>query len=64
MYTYRWLSLLVWLYFGEGVLRATSDTGISQWLAMLEVVLTVLLFASCTLYIQWRLKHAPKPETT
>jgi uncharacterized membrane protein len=25
MYTYRWLSLLVWLYFAEGVVRATSD---------------------------------------
>ncbi|HEX5739460.1 MAG TPA: DUF2069 domain-containing protein, partial [Hydrogenophaga sp.] len=25
MYTYRWLSLLVWIYFTEGVVRATSD---------------------------------------
>ena len=25
MYTYRWVSLLVWLYFIEGVVRATSD---------------------------------------
>ncbi|MCD6665886.1 MAG: DUF2069 domain-containing protein, partial [Hydrogenophaga sp.] len=23
MYTYRWLSLLVWVYFTEGVVRAT-----------------------------------------
>ena len=27
MYTYRWLSLLVWLYFTEGVVRAASDRG-------------------------------------
>jgi uncharacterized membrane protein len=25
MYTYRWLSLLVWLYFIEGTVRAWSD---------------------------------------
>jgi uncharacterized membrane protein len=55
MYTYRWLSLLVWLYFGEGVLRATSDRGISQVLAMVEVLLTLLLFTACTLYIRRRL---------
>ena len=27
LYTYRWVSLLVWLYFAEGVVRATSDRG-------------------------------------
>ena len=27
MYTYRWVSLLVWLYFMEGVVRATSERG-------------------------------------
>jgi FAD/FMN-containing dehydrogenase len=27
MYTYRWVSLLVWPYFTEGVVRATSDRG-------------------------------------
>ncbi|MBL8336173.1 MAG: DUF2069 domain-containing protein, partial [Rhodoferax sp.] len=25
MYTYRWVSLLVWLYFTEGVVRAWGD---------------------------------------
>ena len=25
MYTYRWVSLLVWIYFTEGVVRAWSD---------------------------------------
>src|SRR5438105_3695086 len=33
MYTYRWLSLLVWVYFTEGVVRATSDQGPSATLA-------------------------------
>ena len=29
MYTYRWVSLMVWLYFTEGVVRAYSDRGSS-----------------------------------
>ena len=33
MYTYRWVSLLVWLYFTEGVVRATGDRGPSAVLA-------------------------------
>src|SRR3954470_2433608 len=36
MYTYRWLSLLVWLYFIDGVVRAWSDHGLSAQLAFAE----------------------------
>jgi uncharacterized membrane protein len=56
MYTFRWLSLLVWLYFGEGVLRATTESGVSQWLAVVEVVLSLGLFAACAAYVRWRLR--------
>ncbi len=58
MYTYRWLSLLVWLYFMEGVVRATSESGLSQGLAIVEVVLCLVLFGVCSLYIRWRLRKA------
>ncbi len=64
MYTYRWLSLLVWLYFMEGVVRATTETGLSQALAMGQTALTLLLFAACTLYIRWRLRNARRDEAT
>jgi uncharacterized membrane protein len=57
MYTFRWLSLLVWLYFTEGVVRATSEGGVSRLLAVAEVVLTVALFAVCAFYIRWRLRQ-------
>jgi uncharacterized membrane protein len=57
MYTYRWLSLLVWVYFTEGVVRATSDQGASVPLAALEVLLCLLLFAACALHVRWRLRH-------
>jgi uncharacterized membrane protein len=63
MYTYRWLSLLVWLYFMEGVVRAVTEGGVSQVLAVLEIALTLLLFAACTMYIRWRLRSAARrPE--
>lgn len=58
MYTYRWVSLMVWLYFTEGVVRATSDPGPSAWLAGLEVLLCLALFTACALHVRWRLRHA------
>ncbi|MDR7148388.1 putative membrane protein [Hydrogenophaga palleronii] len=60
MYTYRWLSLLVWIYFTEGAVRATSDTGLSAWLAGAEVLLCILLFTACALHVRIRLRAAGK----
>ena len=58
MYTYRWLSLLVWLYVLEGVMRATTETGWSQALATLQVLLCLLLFTACAMHIKLRLQAA------
>jgi uncharacterized membrane protein len=55
MYTYRWLSLLVWVYFTEGVVRAWSDKSPGNWLAGLEVLLCLLLFAACAAHVRLRL---------
>ncbi len=58
MYTYRWVSLLVWLYFTEGAVRATSDRAPSNYLAMAEVALCLLLFVACALHVRMRLAQA------
>ena len=60
MYTYRWVSLVIWLYFIEGVVRAWSDKKPGNYLAMLEIALCLLLFVACTLHVRLRLatKHA------
>lgn len=68
MYTYRWTSLLVWLYLTEGVIRATGrGIGDSLPLALLEIVLSIVLFAACALHVRLRLRSArherPDPET-
>ena len=58
MYTYRWVSLMVWLYFTEGVVRATSDHGAGVPLAIAEVLLCLVLFTACAMHVRWRLRHA------
>ncbi len=58
MYTYRWLSLLIWLYCTEGLVRATSDAAPSSYYAWAEVLLCLVLFTACTLHIRLRLKTA------
>ncbi|HEX9721488.1 MAG TPA: DUF2069 domain-containing protein [Ramlibacter sp.] len=58
MYTYRWVSLMVWIYFTEGVVRAYSERGLSVRLALLEVALCLALFAACVLHVRIRLRKA------
>ena len=52
VYTYQWSSMFILAYFGEGVMRAWSDKGLSQQLAMLEVLLTVVFFTCVVLYVR------------
>jgi uncharacterized membrane protein len=54
LYTYRWVSLGVWLYFIEGVLR-TGDSAPSSRLAWIEIALCLVLFAACALHVRLRL---------
>jgi len=54
MYTFRWLSLLIWLYFMEGVVRAATESGMGAALAWGEIVLSVMLFGVSAFYIRWR----------
>ena len=66
MYTYRWVSLLVWLYFTEGVVRAWSDPAPGNWLAGIEILLCLLLFTACAMHVRLRLaaaKASTQPAT-
>ncbi|MEY2618394.1 MAG: hypothetical protein RL522_1396 [Pseudomonadota bacterium] len=56
LYTYRWVSLLVWIYFTEGVVRAWSDRPPSSWLAMIEIALCLALFAACAAHVRLRFR--------
>ena len=58
LYTYRWTSLLVWLYVAEGSVRASSERGLGAWLAGIEVALAMILFVACAVHVRARLRNA------
>lgn len=60
MYTYRWVSLVIWLYFIEGVVRGWGDKPPSQWLAWGEIALCLVLFTACTLHVRVRQRNATR----
>ena len=60
LYTFRWLTLMVWLYFIEGVVRATGDRGTSAVLAAIEVVLCLVLFVACAAHVRGALGERAK----
>ena len=51
-YTYKWSSLLILLYFAEGLVRASSDRDMGQWLAIGEIALATIFFASAVLFLR------------
>ena len=52
--------MFVWLYFIEGVVRASGDGGISARLASVEVALCLLLFVACALRVRVHLRALPE----
>lgn len=57
-YTYKWVSLFIQFYLLEGLVRATSEQGLAQWLAIGETALAGILFVSVILFI--RATRAPQ----
>ena len=58
MYTHRWLSLAVWIYFTEACVRGWSDAWPSNALAMAQGALCLALFVACGLHVRLRFKAA------
>jgi uncharacterized membrane protein len=51
-YTMQWSSMLILLFFTEGIVRATSDRAPSSWLAWCEVALSLVFFFSVIFYLR------------
>ena len=49
-YTYQWSSMLILLYFTEGVVSAYSKHGMASRLGMAEVALTVMFYLCAIFY--------------
>jgi uncharacterized membrane protein len=48
----QWSSMLILLYFTEGIVRATSDKGLSATLGWIEVALVCVFFFCSILYLR------------
>lgn len=60
IYTMQWSSMLILLYFTEGIVRATSDKGFSATLGWVEVALVCVFFFCTILYLRPYKKAAKK----
>lgn len=58
VYTYQWASMLILVYFAEGVVRAYADAGPSARLALGEIVLSAAFFAAALVYVRCAGKSA------
>jgi uncharacterized membrane protein len=52
VYTYRWSTLLIWLYFTEGVMRAMTDAPPAATLAGIEIALSLLFFFCAAFFVR------------
>lgn len=59
IYTMQWSSMLILIYFAEGIVRATSDKGMSATLGWVEVALSAIFFC-CTVMFLRPYKQAAK----
>jgi uncharacterized membrane protein len=49
-YAFQWWSMLLMIYLTEGLVRATTDKGLSAQLAWIEVALSTIAFVCILLY--------------
>lgn len=59
-YTMQYSSMLILLYFMEGIVRATSDKGLSSTLGWIEVIITCIFFYCSILYLRPYKQHSKK----
>ena len=59
VYTYRWSTLLIWFYVGEGATRLWSDPAPLRYLAGLELCIALTFFFAAALYA----RHERFPPT-
>ena len=59
VYTMQWASMLVLMYFAEGVVRTWSERGMSQAMAALETVFSTVFFF-CAIFFLRPYKKAAK----
>ncbi|QCP50071.1 DUF2069 domain-containing protein [Trinickia violacea] len=51
VYTFQWASMLILLYFAEGIVRGMTDGGLSARLGWIEAALAVIFFICALGYV-------------
>jgi uncharacterized membrane protein len=51
VYTFQWASMLILLYFAEGIVRGMTDSGLSARLGWIEAALAMLFFICALGYV-------------
>ncbi len=51
-YTYQWLSLAIWLYVTEALVRAVTEPGLARAMAITQCALALLLFGACIAFVR------------
>ena len=64
LWSYRAVSLLVWLYVAEGLVRGTTERLPSAALAWAQVALCLLLFGACLVQVRTRLARGSAAAAT
>ena len=52
LYTMQWASMLILLYLAEGLVRATTDKGLSSILGWIEVGIVCIFFVCSVFYLR------------
>ena len=52
LYTFQWAPVLMLLYFCEGIVRAWSERGTGQWLALIEILLSLMFVVASVAYVR------------
>lgn len=52
VHTYQWASMLMLIYFIEGVVRSYADSGTSAMLAHLEIALALSFIAAAVIFVR------------
>lgn len=57
IYTYQYCSMLILLYFSEGVMRIFDAVNYSKYFSALEMIISLAFFISCLFYLkQFKIK--------
>ncbi|WP_455776263.1 DUF2069 domain-containing protein, partial [Burkholderia stabilis] len=62
IYTMQWASMLILVYFAEGIVRGMSDRGLSATLGWCETALAVGFFVAVLAYVAPFKRAAKKPR--